>query len=220
MGVYNFGETNTLAFETSFSNYTTLDQALAAERLRLDEWVHVAAVSGPGGMKLYADGVLVGTHASSNSFATIGNGRNYLGLPNTHDFSLPNFPKFTDAPCHGEMDEVRVWRVARSEAQIRETMRSKLTGQEAGLVGLWSFDDPLNPGRDASPGAHHGKLVGSAKVVQTRRPGGSAAEVSIVDEPLTTLQPVEQRTTNMLRLDGDNGAMIVEALRGFGAGGN
>ena len=170
MGVYNFGETNTLAFETSLSNYTTLDQALAPERLRADEWVHVAAVSGPAGMKLYADGVLVGTHASTNSFATIGNGRNYLGLPNTHDFALPNWPKFTDAPFHGQIDEFRVWKVQRTAEQIRETMPKKLNGDEPGLFGLWNFDDPTSPGRDASPGAHHGKLMGHALTTNAALP--------------------------------------------------
>ncbi len=42
----------------------------------------------------------------------------------------------------------------------------------------------------------------------------------MVDEPLTTLVPVEQRVTHLLRLNGDNGAMMVEALKGFGTGGN
>ncbi|MCL4788375.1 MAG: hypothetical protein KJ070_16525, partial [Verrucomicrobia bacterium] len=165
LGVYNFETSRALAFELSFSNYTTLDQARTAEILRANEWVHVAAVSGPAGMKLYANGELVATHANSNSFASIGNGRNYLGLANTHDCRKPDGGGYNDAPFHGLMDEVRVWNVQRSEEQIRETMSRKLTGREPGLVGLWSFDDPANPGRDSSPHDHHGTLMGNARVV-------------------------------------------------------
>jgi hypothetical protein len=65
----------------------------------------------------------------------------------------------------GRMDEVRLWRTARSEAQIRENLLTRLTGQEEGLLALWNFDDEANPGRDASPSRHDGALQGGAQVV-------------------------------------------------------
>ena len=77
---------------------------------------------------------------------------NYLGRSNWQEDS----PTGKDADLHGHMDEVRVWKVARTEAQIRESMSLKLSGSETGLAGLWNFDDPANPGRDASPTGHHG----------------------------------------------------------------
>src|SRR5439155_5323671 len=43
-------------------------------------------------------------------------------------------------------------------------------GREPSLVGLWNFDDPANPGRDVSPGAHHGKLIGQATIVKAALP--------------------------------------------------
>src|SRR5439155_20256029 len=70
-----------------------------------------------------------------------------------------------DQEFAGQMTEIRVWRGERTERQIQESMSRKLSGQEPGLVGLWSFDDPANPGRDASAGGHDGKLIGNAKVV-------------------------------------------------------
>src|SRR5262249_49917870 len=89
----------------------------------------------------------------------------YLGMANSHDWVGPEGYRHGDAPFQGEMDEVRVWSVARTEEQIREAMSRKLSGQEPGLVGLWNFDDPANPGHDASPGGHHGKLMGNARTV-------------------------------------------------------
>ena len=71
---------------------------------------------------------------------------------------------------HGQLDEFRVWKVQRTAEQIRDGMSKKLTGREPGLVGLWNFDDPENPGRDASPGAHHGKLIGQATTVKAALP--------------------------------------------------
>ena len=84
---------------------------------------------------------------------------------------FPGLPALAGAASlRGEMDEVRLWRTARTPEQIRENIGRKLTGSEEGLVGLWNFDDPANPGRDASPGAHHGKLIGQATVTNAALP--------------------------------------------------
>src|SRR5204863_8815752 len=48
--------------------------------VRAGEWFHFAAVSGPGGMKLYFNGVLAGTRDYPGRFAAIQNDdRNFLG---------------------------------------------------------------------------------------------------------------------------------------------
>ena len=60
------------------------------------------------------------------------------------------------------MDEVRVWKAARTEAQIRQTMFKPLTGKEPDLLGLWNFED--GTANDSSPGARHGQLLGGAKI--------------------------------------------------------
>ena len=54
--------------------------------------------------------------------------------------------------------------MARTEAQIRETMFERLTGREEGLVGLWNFEEVDGPVvKDQTAGAHHGKLVGGGQ---------------------------------------------------------
>ena len=47
----------------------------------------------------------------------------------------------SDAFLRGAMDEIRVWSVARSEAQIREEMRRALRGDEDGLVAYYPADE-------------------------------------------------------------------------------
>jgi hypothetical protein len=41
----------------------------------------------------------------------------------------------------GVIDELRIWNIARTEADIRSTMNRLLTGTEANLVGYWRFDE-------------------------------------------------------------------------------
>ncbi|HEV2210693.1 MAG TPA: response regulator [Verrucomicrobiae bacterium] len=135
--------------------------------LKTHTWCHVAAVSGPGGMKFYLDGALVGTNAYTGSFASIKSGvRNYLGQRVTA----------TDPPTtfKGAMDEVRVWSFERSQAQIRQDMFQHLTGNEPGLAGLWDFDQVTNGVlEDLSTGHHDGKLVGDARVVAAELPSAN-----------------------------------------------
>jgi signal transduction histidine kinase/DNA-binding response OmpR family regulator/ligand-binding sensor domain-containing protein len=127
--------------------------------LRTNEWIHIAAVSGKSGMKLYVNGLLAGEDSYTGSFHATGSGDHVrLG----RDVWTGN--DFTD----GQMAEVRVWKVARTAAQIRENMFRHLSGQEPQLAGLWSFAD--GTARDLSPGGHDGKLMGQAKVVDGALP--------------------------------------------------
>ena len=130
--------------------------------LQTNEWCHLAAVWGRDGMKFYFNGFLVGTNAYLNSFAELQSGdENLVGRDNAKGWG--SFATF-----HGQMDEIRVWRVARSEEQIRANMSSSLSGQEEGLYGLWNFegDDVL----DATKNKNHGKLVGNARIVAAPSP--------------------------------------------------
>jgi signal transduction histidine kinase/ligand-binding sensor domain-containing protein/CheY-like chemotaxis protein len=150
-----------------------LNQIVVPSVLEQGRWYHVAAVSGPGGMRLLLNGMLVATNAFTGSFSSTGNGAtNRIGKTVTESE--------TDPPFQGQIGEVRVWRVARTEAQIREAMFNDLTGEETGLAGLWDFRDGTVS--DLSPGRHHGKLVGGARVVSSRRPARNGLRVPAVIE--------------------------------------
>ncbi|MBI3414119.1 MAG: response regulator [Verrucomicrobia bacterium] len=166
MAVTISGSTTQLDFELwAPANFQHIVRA--PSMVRPGEWCHIAAVSGKGGMKLYVNGTLVGENPFAGSFSGIGNGaRNYLGRNNWKE----RLSAVGD--LHGQMDEVRVWRTARTVAQIRDNMFKSLTGQEEGLAGLWNFED--GSANDASPAAHHGKLMGQAKVVEATLPSANA----------------------------------------------
>jgi hypothetical protein len=59
----------------------------------------------------------------------------------------------------GQMDEVRVWNVARSAAQIRDNMANSLQGDESGLVAYYRMDQQNGATLyDVSPNGNDGTL--------------------------------------------------------------
>ena len=130
-----------------------------AQAIRTDEWIHWAWVSGPGGMRLFVNGVLAATSPETANLALVSGDANYLGR-NAYRFANPS----ANNDLVGQIREFRIWKVQRTDQEIRENLYRKLTGREPGLVGLWDFDDPSQPMRDRSPNGHHGSLVGQASV--------------------------------------------------------
>ncbi|MCC7265176.1 MAG: response regulator [Candidatus Latescibacteria bacterium] len=161
MGMNHFDTSSVLQFFI-YTGYQEMGLVrLAAEPL-LGQWCHMAAVSGQGGMRFYLNGVLVGHNGFEGSFAAIGAGSdNYLGKSNWKQ----------NAYFRGQLDEVRVWSVARSGDEIRGGMGQPLSGGERGLVGLWNFD--AGDAWDLSPQGHNGQLKGKARSAVAPFPGTS-----------------------------------------------
>ena len=155
INIQNRFDTSTLRMESFRGD--DLASIAVSDFLPADRWTHIAVTAGNKGFSLYVDGILVGTEETPSQFSSTGlEKRNYLGRSNFK-------ARYTDdADFHGQMTEVRVWKGVRTAAEIRENMFRRFTGNEEGLAGLWSFSD--GTARDASPGAHHGKLVGTAKI--------------------------------------------------------
>ncbi len=95
-------------------------------------WVHFATTFGSGVQMLcYVNGEQVGglpltgnaIAASSNPFI--------IGIA---PWDLINFQSF------GQIDEVRIWSVVRSGAEIKSTMHKQLLGTEPGLVAYYDFN--------------------------------------------------------------------------------
>ena len=78
--------------------------------LPLGQWCHLAAVSGPGGMRFYLNGVLLGQNGYEGSFAAIAPGENnYLGRSSWKE----------NAFFRGQLDEVRVLAATNSDLQTQ-----------------------------------------------------------------------------------------------------
>lgn len=129
-----------------------------------NHWCHVAAVSGPGGMKLFLNGDPIGSNSYTGSFAAIGDGsHNRLGRSNWSEGDLMDNPDTV-----GQVDDVAVWDHERSPEQIRASLRNRLQGDEPGLVGLWRFE--TGNAHDSTPHQHHGRLEGKASLLAAPHP--------------------------------------------------
>ncbi|MDA9563906.1 LamG domain-containing protein [Flavobacteriales bacterium] len=109
-----------------------------------NQWYHVAGTynnTGTDNIHLYVNGAEVAGTITNND-----GGANSIEVT-----SVPILiggywepPITPHRPFDGQIDEVRVWNIARSETQIRDNMCRQLTGSETGLVGYW----PMNEGAD------------------------------------------------------------------------
>jgi hypothetical protein len=107
--------------------------------------------------RLYCDGILVGERTLSKS----------LNAPGP--LKIGACPFVTDGRFRGEIAEVRIWDKARSEAEIRQTMRRRLVGNEANLIAYYPFDEAPTEGKvkDKKTGTLNGQLNGPAELLCT-----------------------------------------------------
>jgi hypothetical protein len=114
-----------------------------------DVWQHVAITLESGTLRLYINGVLdrtfTGSQTPMNSDRPVSFGR--------------EGPPFGGWRYDGLIDEVRIWNVARTEAELAAAVNERLDGDEAGLVGYWPFDEGSGDvAGDATGSGHDGQL--------------------------------------------------------------
>lgn len=113
-------------------------------------WHHWAVTydTPSGDRKVYQDGTLVDSDVAGGTYT--GTGLLSLGWKSN----------LASAYFGGRLDEIRIWNVARSGAEITAAMDTPLTGEENNLVGYW----PLDQGArrviaDLTTNANHGTMI-------------------------------------------------------------
>ncbi len=132
-------------------------------------WHHVAHVFGSsvGGERLYVDGILM---ASGTKAASDFNWNTHIRIGYSQDAANP---------LQGQIDEVRVWNVARTQQQIRESMHLRLHGNETGLLGYWRFDEGGGGvAYDATANGNNGTLQDAPAWVISTVPLGTGSSTS------------------------------------------
>jgi len=121
---------------------------LSTGSVAIGEWTHVAATYDGTTTRFFIDG------SDAGSSTTLSGPIQASSYP----LRIGNDTSF-DASPDGSIDEVRLWSVARSQAEIAATMGAAIDAPRAGLVAVWHLD---GNGNDAV-GGHHGTVIGDAR---------------------------------------------------------
>ena len=98
----------------------------------------------------------------------------------------------------GILDEIRIWNVTRTQAEIKADMHRRLAGDEPGLVGYWRFDDGTGTlAVDSSPSGNDGTLVNGPTWVASVAPVGDGSS----DDQIVTGTGVVAFTGTGLSMD-------------------
>lgn len=103
------------------------------------QWYHLAFVCNGTNIIVYVNGSNIGT--INQTFNTL------TGL--TLVIGIAKNSGSDGEPFLGDIDEVRLWNTLRTQSEIQAYKDATLTGTEAGLVGLFSFDQGISAGNNA-----------------------------------------------------------------------
>jgi hypothetical protein len=108
------------------------------------QWVHIAATreKSTGTIQVIVNGMLETSNVVSGQTRSLTAPPNITIGGNTIDKRY----------LTGTMDEIRLWSIVRKPADIVTTMHKTLTGNEAGLVGYWKFDEGTGTSSTGMPG--------------------------------------------------------------------
>lgn len=137
------------------------------QAISLNKWHHVAGIVDATNnvIKVFVDGEEVG-------FRDFGRNKHFyqsklpFRIGQSHEDNVGAQSSFV-----GQIDQVSVWNVALTEKQIKTYMNKRLTGDEKGLVGYWTFDDVIDGTiTDISPNENDARLINTAKIKRYIRP--------------------------------------------------
>jgi hypothetical protein len=114
----------------NFHNDPDNHEVLSEPIMSTGVWTHVAGVSDGSTFSIYINGKLARQQANSGP----------IGV-SSQSLLIGNSPGYPTRFFDGKIDEVRIWNVARTAAQIQSDMLNTLAGTETGLVSYWQFND-------------------------------------------------------------------------------
>ncbi len=136
----------------------------APSALPLNTWSHIAVTLTGTSATMYINGTQVAQNTVFNA--------NPADVGTTNNNWIGRSQFFADAYLQGNLDELRIWNVARTASEIQNNLNTELVGNESGLVAYYTFDegtseaDNLNitaPEIIAHAGCSNGTMNGFAK---------------------------------------------------------
>ncbi|PWU08704.1 MAG: hypothetical protein C5B50_28975 [Verrucomicrobia bacterium] len=151
-------------------------------------WTHLAFVMTTN-IQLFVNGVLKDSQPATNA----------LGLAQI----AADIPGRYSNHLRGQLDEIRIWSLARDQAQIQATMNRALVGSETGLAAYWRLDE--------CGGSVIYDASGASSNAGTLSNGVSWAASTIPFAPVATTLPASAIANDLATLNGvvnGNGAPV------------
>ncbi len=104
--------------------------------LSLNTWAHVAGTYNGSYQRIYINGVVVDSASLNISIARA-----------IETLNIGAHPRW-NRNFKGIIDEVRIWNISRTTAEINQTMISELCGNETGLVAYYQFNQGVPGGNN------------------------------------------------------------------------
>ncbi len=123
-------------------------------------WYHVAAVYDGSTMKLYLDGIEVGSISKSGALDTNSAIAAWIG---------GNPGGATERPWDGFIDDVRFWNVARSQTEIANNKDNQLTPGTSGIISYYQFNEGAGQ-LVVDEAGNNNTFLGSSNVIDNSDP--------------------------------------------------
>ncbi|WP_299251948.1 LamG-like jellyroll fold domain-containing protein [uncultured Lacinutrix sp.] len=171
------------------SGVTSTQEINSTTNINDGNWHHIAATLGGNAIKIYIDGILE-TQATASGI--INN--------NAQTVLIGNNPIYPDRFFTGNMDDIRIWSVAKTANQINAGKNCELQGNETGLVAYYNFNQGIDAADntsetillDATANANNGTLTNFALTGTTSNwlAGSPVITGSIIPSEATVTTPV------------------------------
>jgi len=146
-------DNNLLSYDGGFPTFTGVS-------LNDNEWHHVAMTFQSGvtnGSKFYIDGLPVHTFTFTVSAINYGASQNAIGRNASGQY------------FSGQIDEVRLWNIAKNDAQVLSDYATKLEGNETNLVAYYDFEEgAANTLNDLTSNNYNGTITGASWIFNSR----------------------------------------------------
>jgi hypothetical protein len=151
-------------------------------------WIHVAIVRDPGnGVFVYVNGTLAASNGDATPTNTI---RSFAFVGGTGSLGAAIYDYV------GDIDELRIWQVARTGTQLANAMLTPLVGNEVGLLAYYRFDTcGATTATDSTSSGLTGNLTGSASIVCAPTPAPCTWAGISAPPPGSTFRSGRQTTT-------------------------
>ena len=210
--LYQFALTSSgdLEYAHEYGSGSNSDSMVINTNLIAEQWYHVAFVRSVSNnrVKVYVDGQLAGS-ASYGANDPAGGANSTLIIGGTGAGT-----NLGDNKLNGQMSDLRIWNVARTDEQILDNFNQTLNPSgQTGLVSNWKFNETSGSTANDATGSNNVTVSGTATWVDTA-PDIYGVAVTIQENETVSGRFEADSTSYSVSSSPSNGSVIIDATTG------